>query len=288
MSYLLGILRIVPLLILTPGLCLRCSGQLYESNLRLLAGECVSNAIVFQSLGDGTPVKVSWNITNGTGPALLQICDTSNSCSSVKTGDSFDQAGQILFDGTAYPLLGAGTYLLTVCNLGPDVNECTVAVTILGKPFIVRQPTSRVSCITGTADFSVRAAGKQPLAYQWLFNGSALSGQVNTNLGLGALQSSNAGPYSVVVSNDLGMATSSVANLFLNDACVGIHMFAGLNISGESGRTYVLKFTTDLSNTNFAGWTTLATNTMTSSGWFFLDTNSPYAPMRFYGVKLLP
>jgi len=51
MSYLLGILRIVPLLILTPGLCLRCSGQLYESNLRLLAGECVSNAIVFQSLG---------------------------------------------------------------------------------------------------------------------------------------------------------------------------------------------------------------------------------------------
>jgi hypothetical protein len=67
------------------------------------------------------------------------------------------------------------------------------------------------------------------------------------------------------------------------------YMAAGLNIAGRPGATYVLKYTTDLRNTNWATWTSLATNTMGSSGWFFyLDEDSLDSPTRFYGTKLKP
>jgi hypothetical protein len=79
--------------------------------------------------------------------------------------------------------------------------------------------------------------------------------------------------------------TSAPAALIVNDACVDIHMYAGLNIAGQSGQTYVLKYTTDLNSTNFATWTPLATNTMGASPWFYLDMDSPFSPKRFYGVK---
>jgi hypothetical protein len=62
-------------------------------------------------------------------------------------------------------------------------------------------------------------------------------------------------------------------------------MYAGLNISGLPGRTYELRYTTDLNNTNFSTWTFLASN---STPWFYIDTNSCGLPKRFYGVKLVP
>ena len=64
-------------------------------------------------------------------------------------------------------------------------------------------------------------------------------------------------------------------------------MYAGLTITGQPGQAYVLKYTSDLNNTNFATWTPLATNTVDSPNWFYLDTESPFAPQRFYRVELL-
>jgi hypothetical protein len=92
----------------------------------------------------------------------------------------------------------------------------------------------------------------------------------------------------VVVSNAYAAVVSAPAALVVNDACVDIHIYAGLNISGQAGQRYVLKYATDLNNTNFATWTPLATNTMGASPWFHLDLDSPFSPRRFYGVKLFP
>ena len=58
-------------------------------------------------------------------------------------------------------------------------------------------------------------------------------------------------------------------------------------LPGQSGKTYVLKYTTNLTNTNFETWTPLGTNVMTPSGWFYLDMESPWSPHRFYWVKML-
>ena len=156
------------------------------------------------------------------------------------------------------------------------------------RPIIYNQPQHEEGCLAHSATFSVLALGSEPLNYQWLFNFGAMNAQTNRSLVLTNLQRSHEGLYSVVVSNSYGSVTSAPAQLLAFDACMDIHMYAGLTIAGQQGSNYVLKYTTDLNNTNFATWTRLATNTMGSSNWFYLDMESPFSPKRFYGVKLLP
>jgi hypothetical protein len=127
--------------------------------------------------------------------------------------------------------------------------------------------------------------GLEPITYQWRHDGTEMVGQTNAALVLIDLQPENAGMYSVIVSNPAGTVVSEPASLLVFDACLDVRMYAGLNISGQPGETYTVRYTTDLTNTNFFTWTPLATQTLSSSNWFLLDLGSPGSPIRFYGVK---
>ena len=84
-------------------------------------------------------------------------------------------------------------------------------------PSIVQQPTNQAAWTNSSATFSVGAAGTGPLAYQWLFNGTNnLPGATNANLTLTGLAVTNAGNYSVVVTNIAGSVTSAVATLTIS------------------------------------------------------------------------
>lgn len=157
-----------------------------------------------------------------------------------------------------------------------------------GQP-VVSQPISQSSCVGQTAAFAVTASGAEPLTYQWHFNGAVLEGQTASILALTNLRHDQAGTYRVKVTDKYGASTTSgPATLIVGDACVDLAMYAGMNISGEAGRTYELRYTTDLSNTDLATWTPLATNVMSNSGWFYVDRESPSSPRRFYAVRLQP
>jgi uncharacterized repeat protein (TIGR03803 family) len=81
-------------------------------------------------------------------------------------------------------------------------------------PTILTSPQDQTIDVGSAVDFVVSAAGRPPLAYQWLFNGTnAISGATFRTLHLDNIQLSNAGIYSVVVSNAFGAATSSPAAL---------------------------------------------------------------------------
>ena len=81
---------------------------------------------------------------------------------------------------------------------------------------ITSQPTNQTVLVGGTASFSVTATGTSPLSYQWRFNGAGLTGQTGTSLMLVNVQFTNAGSYSVVVSNYAGPVSSSNAVLTVN------------------------------------------------------------------------
>lgn len=85
-------------------------------------------------------------------------------------------------------------------------------------PAITVQPRDGVAAAGETFGFSVQATGTTALAYQWLFNGSTVSGATNSWLTLTNLTSSNAGGYQVVVTNSAGSVSSTVAQLGLSDA----------------------------------------------------------------------
>ena len=77
-----------------------------------------------------------------------------------------------------------------------------------GSPVITVQPVSRYNASAGQAIFQVMAAGRTPLSYQWQRDGADIVGATNSTLGLTNLLPSEAGIYSVLVSNAPGFARS--------------------------------------------------------------------------------
>jgi pectate lyase len=65
--------------------------------------------------------------------------------------------------------------------------------------------------------FNVQASGTAPLTYQWYYNtNSVIANATNSSLTVTNAQLSDAGGYSVLVSNDYGSVTSAVAQLTVN------------------------------------------------------------------------
>ena len=86
-------------------------------------------------------------------------------------------------------------------------------------PIIEVQPLSQAVAEQTTAAFSVLASGSTPLSYQWqwngtnLYNGSGVSGALTAALKLTGVPPTQAGAYTVVISNAAGSVTSAVAQL---------------------------------------------------------------------------
>jgi len=80
-------------------------------------------------------------------------------------------------------------------------------------PLITTQPANQVVTVGGTASFSVTASGTLPLSYQWNFDGTNLVGATNIVLTLVNVQLSQAGNYTVLVTNSYGSILSSNATL---------------------------------------------------------------------------
>ena len=83
---------------------------------------------------------------------------------------------------------------------------------------IVADPVSQSVAPGQNASFTVVAGGSNPLTYQWYFNTNApIAGATNSALALTSVATTNAGTYSVVVSNLVGTATSAYATLAVNN-----------------------------------------------------------------------
>ena len=81
----------------------------------------------------------------------------------------------------------------------------------LGQLGFTRQPASKLAYIGEAATFTFAATGAPPLTCQWRFNGTDLLGKNSTGLSLANVQFTNAGPYSVLVSNAAGVVISQTA-----------------------------------------------------------------------------
>ena len=114
-----------------------------------------------------------------------------------------------LKDIVTSPTAGAGAGVLTWAKTNWLMT--TYAPT---APFVVADPQSQAVALSKNVTFTVVTGGSMPLAYQWYFNTNTLiANATNSTLTLANVQTTNAGTYSVVVTNVAG-ATNS-ANAFL-------------------------------------------------------------------------
>src|ERR1019366_6924577 len=101
--------------------------------------------------------------------------------------------------------------------------------------------------------FSVVATGTAPLSYQWSLNGAALSGATSSTLTLNSVQTTDAGSYTLVVTNAADSAPSVVATLTVIPPTPTSFGSAGMTSNGFAfqlsvpiGSTYVIWTTTNL------------------------------------------
>lgn len=106
----------------------------------------------------------------------------------------------------------AGNYAVKVSNpLGDIVSK--PAVLEVFPILIAAPPQAAITFIGGTAQLSVDARGSGPLSFSWHHDGKLIEGATNAVLDLENVQASEAGLYSVVVSNSFGTAASPAALL---------------------------------------------------------------------------
>jgi alpha-tubulin suppressor-like RCC1 family protein len=86
-------------------------------------------------------------------------------------------------------------------------------------PFILQGPQSQIVAQGSNVTFFVIASGSSPLLYQWQFNGtnltddSHISGSTSSNLIVSNAAFTDAGAYSVIISNSISWTTSTNAQL---------------------------------------------------------------------------
>jgi hypothetical protein len=146
-------------------------------------------------------------------------------------------------------------------------------------------PLSQTVQVGSQAFFSVSASGAPPLRYQWYFGTNALAGATNQHLALNNVQASQAGTYTVTVTNTQGAATSQPVTLNVT-ARVEIFMTPAISLAGAVGASFRIDYINALGPTN--AWTTLATITLTNTQQFYSDYSAIGQPSRVYRIVQLP
>jgi hypothetical protein len=133
-------------------------------------------------------------------------------------GASIPGATNAAFEIAHAQTADSGEYLVLVSNSLGSLSSIPVTLSVTSPPppappSIVTQPAGRTVLEGEAASFIVVAAGSPPLSYQWLFNDSEIAGATGPSVSLSQVQMSQAGAYSVRVTNFAGSVVSDAAAL---------------------------------------------------------------------------
>ncbi len=84
---------------------------------------------------------------------------------------------------------------------------------LAGPPVITGQPQGATVTAGASLQLTVTAAASPDPVYQWQLNGNPIAGATGRTLSLASVRGSDAGDYTVVITNSLGTVTSSKATL---------------------------------------------------------------------------
>ena len=168
-----------------------------------------------------------------------------------------------------------------------DVAIAIVEPTVTAQPpTIVTQPFSQTTIPGAAVLLAVKAVGIQPFSYQWFFGTNAIPGATNSTYLFSVQSTAQSGPYSVIVSNAAGPATSKAAIINVLPAFVGIDLVPRLSLQGSLGSNYVIQCINALGPTN--AWQTVATVAITNQPQYFYDDSAIGQPQRLYRLLQAP
>jgi hypothetical protein len=246
-------------------------GAIYSAGL---AGKClgpippsITTPPASQTVAVGTNINISV-VAAGAPPLSYQWSFNGTNIAAA--------TGSMLFL-TNIQLVNSGEYSVVVTNLSGSSNSPVATLTVLNAPQITGQPQDQTVGIGSNVTFTVAATGSSPLSYQWYYNGTVLNTATGSTLALNGVTLSQAGVYSVSVSNLVGVATSRDAILVVQASGSCAPPPAGLiscwradgdaldaaarnNGTPQGGATFVLGKVGQCFNFNPAGGTVIVPN----------------------------
>jgi hypothetical protein len=175
----------------------------------------------------------------------------------------------------------AGAYSVMVANGLSTISSVLARLVVYPFPTILEPLQNQTAEAGSTVGLGARAGGDSPLLYQWYFNGSGLLSATNSSLQLFNVSLSQAGAYSVIISNGFGAVTSAPVTLSVIPA-VDRRPVPGLILSGEPGSTLNLDTADMLSPV--PNWAAFDRTVLSEhSQWYFDLTASLVAPRYYRG-----
>jgi pectate lyase len=173
------------------------------------------NVSAFPGFADGTNYVLQFTFQRTATNALAITISWLNvgNGASLTTSTTDTEATNFNFDGIALRPSGNGSAASTIIFSEAKVELIPGAT----PPSIDSDPVDQSVFVDQDATFNVQASGTAPLSYQWYYNTtSAIANATSSSLTVTNAQLSDAGGYSVLVSNDYGSVTSAVAQLTVN------------------------------------------------------------------------
>jgi hypothetical protein len=247
----------------------------------------------------GKPINYTMSVVNG----LLTII-VNNVTNSWNLFGGTNYLGEIFTNWSAASgnteYFKAGDYNQTgdTCHCSTDgALVAFYSLTRYHAPSITNQPASLALNAGSNATFNISASGNGTLGYQWWFNATnMLTGATNASLTVTNAQITNAGNYTVVVTDgtsSFSAVTSSIAALIIivpaQPVISNLNMSANQSVltltgTGATNQPYVLLTATNL--TPPVTWTPLVTNNANSAGVIsFTDTQVTNYNQRFYRIS---
>jgi hypothetical protein len=161
-------------------------------------------------------------------------------------------------------ITNAGNYQVVITNTYGSVTSSIATLTVV--PYLVAGLTNQEVVVNVPVTFSANAAGSQPLYYQWYFNATnVVPNATGMNLTISNAQLSDAGAYSVVITNVGGSVTSAPATLLVDSITV-----QPKSQTVPAGTTVALSV--------------VATGTSLNYTWFFNGTQLPGVSSRSFSL----
>lgn len=238
------------------------NGTARSPTLTVTAGtaDAVYTVVVSSAAGSvvSAPATLTVGIPSGAAPVIAtqpqSVAATVGSTTTltVAAADSSPVAYQWRKNGV--DLAGATGASLVLKNIGPgDVAAYTVVLSrsggstvsnpatlsLITLPGIITQPQNQIATTGGSVTFSVTTSGTGPLAYQWYRNGVPINLATAATYTIAAAGTSDAGAYSVLVSNQGGVVASSTAVLSVSDVSTRLRALSVRSLAGTNANTLI-------------------------------------------------
>jgi sugar lactone lactonase YvrE len=241
------------------GVAVDSSGNLYVADTNNQTIRKISPAGVVSTLAglagfsgssDGTGSAARFQnpldlAVDGSGNILVADTDNHTIRKISPTGMTGTEAGQAGVSGSADGTGSAARFFypagVTADSAGnvyvADTNNQTIRMRFVASvPQITTQPQSQTVNEGMSVLFTVGAMGVPAPTYQWYFGDVAIGGATSTTYSLAVVQTTNAGNYTVTVTNSAGSVTSNAAALtVLSMRPLGLPAVAAGGGSGGGG-----------------------------------------------------